>query len=83
MVVNHKGRLVYATSALGALLGFPVKALVAMDLQAIIPPPYSQLHTGFLKVRGCGVGSPRCPGCCWLWLRWAAALQLLSLLHLW
>lgn len=49
MVVDHKGRLVYASSALGALLGIPHKALAAMDLQSLIPPPYSQMHGSFLK----------------------------------
>jgi len=50
MVLDHRGRIVYATAALGALLGFSSKQLATMDLQAIVPPPYAQLHTGFLKV---------------------------------
>jgi hypothetical protein len=49
MVVNHKGRIVYATSPLGNMLGFPPKQLAAMDLQAIIPPPYAYLCGNFLK----------------------------------
>jgi nitrogen-specific signal transduction histidine kinase len=51
MVVSHKGRIMYATAALASLLGFPSKQLTSMDLQSIIPAPYSQLHTGFLKVQ--------------------------------
>lgn len=59
MVVNHRGRIVYATNALGAMLGIPAKQLTSLDLQAIVPPPYAQLHTGFLKV---GLGSTK-QGC--------------------
>ncbi|GBF92718.1 hypothetical protein Rsub_05087, partial [Raphidocelis subcapitata] len=49
MVVSHKGHIMYATSALASLLGFPAKQLTCMDLQALMPAPYSQLHAGFLK----------------------------------
>jgi hypothetical protein len=62
MVVNSKGRIVYATNALGVMLGVPVRALMAADLQSILPPPSSQLHSSFLKVwramqQGCKAGS--------------------------
>ena len=52
MVISHKGKIAYATNALGTMLGIPTKQLMAMDLQAILPAPYSQLHGSFLKVGG-------------------------------
>jgi len=50
MVVDHKGRIAYATTQLGAMLGYTAKQLAAMDLQSVVPPPYSQMHAGFMKV---------------------------------
>ena len=52
MTVDHRGRIVYATSQLGALLGYGARQLAAMELAAVVPPPYSQLHAGFMKVCG-------------------------------
>ncbi|KAI8474715.1 MAG: hypothetical protein J3K34DRAFT_518018 [Monoraphidium minutum] len=52
MVVSHRGRIVYTTGALGAMLGIPAKQLATMDLQAIVPPPFSQLHANYFKNMG-------------------------------
>jgi hypothetical protein len=52
MVVDHKGRIAHATSQLGALLGYPLATLQGMTLQQLVPPPYAQLHTGWMKVSG-------------------------------
>jgi hypothetical protein len=41
---------VYATNQLGAMLGCSARHVASMDLAAIIPPPYSQMHAGFMKV---------------------------------
>lgn len=64
MVVNQKGRIVYATSALGSMLGLPARQLATMDLQSMVPPPYAQLHTGFLKVCTCTCLCSHNPLCC-------------------
>jgi hypothetical protein len=56
MVVDHKGRIAHATSQLGTLLGYPLATLQGMTLSQIVPPPYAQLHTGWMKVRGEGAG---------------------------
>jgi hypothetical protein len=72
MVVDHKGRITHATTGLAALLGFPLRQLVGMDVASLIPPPYSQLHAGFYKVRerehvvylGKGMFASVW-GCCW------------------
>ena len=50
MVVDHKTRIVYATSELAQTLGYPIKTLTELSLANIIPPPYAQLHPGFMKV---------------------------------
>ena len=60
MVVNHKGRLCYATTALAQLLGYPLKTLCAMDMASLVPPPYAQLHAGFLKACWGGVARACC-----------------------
>jgi hypothetical protein len=52
MVVDHKARIVYATSELAQTLGYPSKTLTELSLANIIPPPYAQLHAGFMKVSG-------------------------------
>jgi hypothetical protein len=38
------------------MLGFSARQVASMDLASLIPPPYSQMHAGFMKVRG---GVPR------------------------
>ena len=49
MVVDHKGRVSYASTQLATMLGYPVKALSGMTLAAIVPPPFSQLHASWMK----------------------------------
>ncbi|KAI8467685.1 MAG: hypothetical protein J3K34DRAFT_523567 [Monoraphidium minutum] len=52
MAVDNKGRIVYATTQLGVMLGYSARQVAAMELSAIIPPPYSQMHAGFMKELG-------------------------------
>lgn len=56
MVVGAQGRIAYATGRLAEMLGYTATQLASMDLAALLPQPYSQLHARFLKVR-------RTPGC--------------------
>lgn len=51
MLVNNRGHICYANAQLSAMLKYPRKTLTKMDLQAIIPAPYAQLHKGWMKVR--------------------------------
>jgi PAS domain-containing protein len=51
MVVNATGRVVHATSQLASMLGYPRAAMDGVELAALIPPPLSQMHAKFLKVR--------------------------------
>jgi nitrogen-specific signal transduction histidine kinase len=51
MVLDHKGHLLFATDKLAALLGHPVSALVKMELSALLPQPYCQIHGTWFKVR--------------------------------
>ena len=50
MALDHKGRVVYATDKLAAMLGYPVTSLVKMDLNALLPQPYCQMHSAWFKV---------------------------------
>lgn len=50
MVADHRGRIAFVTSKLCQMLGYSVKTLTNMDLQAILPPPFAQLHVGWMKV---------------------------------
>lgn len=50
MVVDHKGRIVYATTELAQMLGYPMKTLTELGLANIIPAPYAQLHPAYMKV---------------------------------
>lgn len=54
MALNQKGRLVYVTDRLAGMLGYPPSALVKMDLNALLPPPFSQIHGSWFKVSVCG-----------------------------
>ncbi|KIY97575.1 hypothetical protein MNEG_10388 [Monoraphidium neglectum] len=49
MVIDKKGRIQYATSALARMLGYPTAQLSMLELSAIVPPPYGQLHPGYMK----------------------------------
>lgn len=51
MVVDHRGRIPFATNQLASLLGYPLRTLTNMELANLIPAPYGQLHANFLKVR--------------------------------
>ncbi|GBF97004.1 hypothetical protein Rsub_09801 [Raphidocelis subcapitata] len=49
MVVDHKGRIAYATSQLGALLGYSARQLAAMDLASVElgnKPPATSCRVG-------------------------------------
>ncbi len=50
MVVDHRGRVCWGTSQLAELLGYPLKTLLGLELQAIMPPPYAQLHRTWMRV---------------------------------
>jgi len=52
MVIDHKMHITYATTKLGAMLGFSARQLAGADLTSIIPPPASQLHAGFMRSLG-------------------------------
>lgn len=51
MVLDQRGKLTYATSQLADAVGYPVKTLSRMDVKAIVPSPYTQLHDIWMKVR--------------------------------
>jgi hypothetical protein len=50
LVTSQKGAIVYATSPLAKMLGYPVKTLTTMQVRSLMPQPYSDLHVGWLKV---------------------------------
>jgi hypothetical protein len=50
LVTSQKGAIVYATSPLAKMLGYPVKTLTTMQVRNLMPQPYSDLHAGWLKV---------------------------------
>lgn len=50
LVTDSKGRIAFATSQLGALLGYPPRALAdGMNMSALLPPPLTQLHSTWMK----------------------------------
>eukprot|EP00883_Tetradesmus_obliquus_P002715 jgi/Sobl393_1/12921/SZX78204.1 len=50
LVTDAKGRIHFATSQLGGMIGYSSKALTdGMSLAGLLPLPYSQLHSGFMK----------------------------------
>jgi PAS domain-containing protein len=51
LVLDHKGRLVYATDKLATMLGYPVASLLKMELGALLPQPTCQMHGTWFKVR--------------------------------
>lgn len=51
LVVDGKGRIVYANTPLATLLGYKLPLLRSKDLAALMPPPYDVLHGKWLKVR--------------------------------
>eukprot|EP00882_Tetradesmus_deserticola_P031440 GHRQ01035550.1.p2 GENE.GHRQ01035550.1~~GHRQ01035550.1.p2 ORF type:complete len:113 (+),score=55.54 GHRQ01035550.1:50-388(+) len=51
LVTDAKGRICFATSQLAGMLGYNAKVLTdGMNLAGLLPLPYSQLHSGFMKV---------------------------------
>ena len=50
MVTDHKGRITFATTSLAVSLGYSVKQMKKMDLNKLMPQPFSELHTAWLKV---------------------------------
>lgn len=52
MALDYKGRLVYATDKLSTMLGYPAANLMKMELNALLPPPYCQMHGAWFRVRG-------------------------------
>eukprot|EP00878_Enallax_costatus_P033570 GHUV01037090.1.p2 GENE.GHUV01037090.1~~GHUV01037090.1.p2 ORF type:complete len:129 (+),score=31.50 GHUV01037090.1:467-853(+) len=56
MVTDAKGRINFATSQLAAMLGYSVNIMTeGMNITMLMQPPYSQLHSGFFKVRECAL----------------------------
>jgi hypothetical protein len=53
LVTDGKGRINFATSQLAGLLGYSSAKVLTdgMNLAGLLPLPYSQLHSGFMKVR--------------------------------
>eukprot|EP00879_Flechtneria_rotunda_P013062 GHRR01013642.1.p1 GENE.GHRR01013642.1~~GHRR01013642.1.p1 ORF type:complete len:1083 (+),score=308.01 GHRR01013642.1:2122-5370(+) len=49
MVLDHKGRIVYATDRLANMLGHSVTNMYKMDLNALLPQPYCQMHAAWFK----------------------------------
>jgi hypothetical protein len=50
LVLDHKARVVYATDKLATMLGYPVASLLKMELGALLPQPYCQMHGTWFKV---------------------------------
>lgn len=51
LVTDAKGRIGFANSQLGAMLGYAPRTLTdGMNMSALLPPPYAQIHSGFMKV---------------------------------
>jgi len=57
MVTDHKGRITFATTALATALGYSVKQMKKMDLNKLMPQPFSELHAAWLKARATEWGS--------------------------
>lgn len=52
LVTDPKGHIQFATSQMAALVGYSVKVMMdGMNMAGLLPPPYSQLHAAFMKVR--------------------------------
>lgn len=51
MVVDHKGRILFATDKLANLLGHPMAKLTKLELNNLIPQPICQMHGAWFKVR--------------------------------
>lgn len=49
MVTNRKGNLVYANSDIANMLGYTSKQLAKQSLMALIPQPYAEMHSTWLK----------------------------------
>ncbi|GIL69223.1 hypothetical protein Vretifemale_180, partial [Volvox reticuliferus] len=49
MVVDHRGGLTFATWDLAAMLGYPLKKLLKMKLEQLLPQPFSTMHGRFLR----------------------------------
>lgn len=51
MATDTKGRILFASAQLAAMIGYSVKALTTgVNLNTLLPPPYAQLHSSFMKV---------------------------------
>lgn len=50
MAIDHRGRVVYATEKLSCMLGYPRSSLLKMDMNNLMPPPYSQMHGAWFRV---------------------------------
>jgi PAS domain-containing protein len=57
MVTDHKGRITFATTSLAVSLGYSVKQMKKMDLNKLMPQPFSELHAAWLKARATERGS--------------------------
>jgi PAS domain S-box-containing protein len=56
MVTDHKGRITFATTSLAVSLGCSVKQMKKMDLNKLMPQPFSELHAAWLKARATELG---------------------------
>lgn len=62
LVADNKGRISFANSQLGQMVGYSPRVLTeGMNIAALLPPPYAQVHAGFMKV--CVGGPSVCV--CW------------------
>lgn len=51
MATDTKGRIQFATSQMAEMLGYSVKTMTTgMNINSLLPPPYAQLHSSFMKV---------------------------------
>lgn len=51
MVTDTAGKIQFATSQMAAMIGYTAKALTTgVNMNALLPPPYAQLHSSFMKV---------------------------------
>ena len=53
MVTDHKGRILYITSKLAAILGGTAQSLQQQDINKYMAQPFMQLHGKWIKVGWC------------------------------
>jgi PAS domain S-box-containing protein len=51
MVTDNKGRITFANTELGQMVGYNARAMIdGMNMAALLTPPYAQLHGALMKV---------------------------------